>query len=59
MALAAVFFTFPIAIAFAIAFSILNGLGLTELAVVYITTGSGMMAAFLVAVGVASIMDRH
>lgn len=58
MALAAVFFSFPIAVAFAIAFTFLYGLGLTELAVVYIAAGGGMMAAFLIAAGVASIVGR-
>lgn len=59
MALAAVFFAFPFAIAFAIGWSILNGLGLTDVAVLYVSAGGGVMAAFIAAATVAAYIERN
>ena len=59
MALAAVFFAFPFAIAFAMGWSVLNGLGMTDVALLYVFAGSGVMAAFIAAATVATLVERN
>lgn len=58
MALAAVLFAFPTAIAFAIFWSFLNNLGLTDAAILYVTAGGGVMLAFLLAGALTTVVDR-
>ncbi len=59
MAIAAVLFALPFAIASTVFFYTLNGLGLSEAAVLYVTAGMGGMISFLIAGSLAGLVARH
>ena len=58
MAFAAVLFALPFALASALTLSALNGLGLTEMALLYVLAGAGGMASFLIAAGLSDAVSR-
>ncbi len=59
MAIAAVFFALPFAVASAITLTFLRGFGLTEMAVFYLFAGGGTMIAFIIAGSIAEAVDRR
>ena len=58
MAIAAVLFALPFAVASTLWLFTLNGLGLSEAAIVYVVAGLGAMLSFMVAAGVAGFIAR-
>ncbi len=58
MAIAAVLFALPFAVASTLGLFTLNGLGLSEAAILYVVAGLGAMMSFMAAARVAGLITR-